>query len=427
MSPGGSKNASLPVIAATLLIDSPITIEGVPRIGDVETLLEILRELGVSVRGQRGTLVIDSGPRRSAKISAELGSKIRGGYYLLGALAHTGDVSIPWPGGCAIGERPMDLHMAALRQLGADVTSDETGVRVRAKKLHGARIRLPFPSRGATINTALAASRAEGQTVILNANRSPEAVALIALLQDCGVPVETASTASGEYQLVIEGTRDLVPSNVPFQIPVDKIEAAVLIIAGLITGGRVSVRLARNEVESIAPFIDLLRRAGAPLDVAMESGSQMALIGPGLQTNDLNPVAVESGLTPPRIDADWEPPLAALLAACSRGDSVIDDPINPDRHARFLPQFANFGRRVTECSPTVAIVHGERTPVKPGCAECQDIRGGTALLLLALAASGISVLRNPGQLDRGYGDLPAKLVTLGARIESLYGEADSDA
>lgn len=409
MKAGGSKNAAFPVLAATLLSSVPVTLSNVPNIRDINVTLQILEALGAQVERANDVIRVDPTGLNTFRVPYELGSTIRGSYYFLGPLlGRLGTAQIPFPGGCSVGERPMDLHLRVMEALGARVSVDERFITVTCERPQGADYSFPFPSRGGTINLLLAALNAEGETVIRNANYSPETRCLIKFVKYMGgrVTVEPHS----DYHATIRVGGQAILGGRGYKVISDKIEVATLLLGGLITNGNVKVE--DVEFENIEPFLHKLGEIG--IDVVREDSSVSASINAG----KLQPVDVISGLVAPSIDADWEPLLAAFLAACVKGESIIEDGINPQRHSRFLPQFADFGCSVAVTDHIRAVINGGRQIV-PANVTCEEIRGGASLLLLALRAKGRSELANPEQIDRGYEHLDQKLVHLGAHIQRI--------
>lgn len=407
--PNGSKNAAFPVLAASLLSSTSVVLDNIPDITDIRITIDILTSVGADVRRDGSLLYIDPTRIHSSDVPRHLGGLIRGSYYFLGALvARFGTATIPLPGGCKVGERPMDLHLRALESLGAKVSFNDDVIAIECDKLIGAYHRFPFPTRGGTINLLMAALRAQGETIIDNANYSPETKCLIEFVRSMGARITILDSTDYHATLKVVGEVGLIGSR--YRIISDKIEAATLLLSGLITGGCVKVEVV--DPINVAPFIAKMREIG--FDVFHED----ALIWLEKGSLKLNPVKVVSGLSSPSIDADWEPLIAAVLATMVPGKSSIQDEINPQRHSRFLPHFSKFGCDVEIESPTKAVILGGRQP-NPANVRCEEIRGGAALLLLALGASGLSTLDGFEQVDRGYERLDDKLKRLGANIERV--------
>ncbi len=406
VSPGGSKNATFPILAASILLDEPIKLNNVPKIEDVGCFIEILDSLGATITYEEGnSLEIDPRSISETNVPSHLGSKIRGSYYLLGALlSRFGKASIPPPGGCSVGERPMDQHFIALEKMGYEFQVGETSALGQKRADWDEKqiiIKLPFPSRGATINTLLASSLSVGcRTKLINYNQSPETQSLIYFLQKAGVKIEIL-----DDRLHILGTSRA--SLTDFTIIPDKIEAVTLLTAGLITKGDITVK--NVIINHLRPFLDKLEQIGFKCVMGEHSVRVNSV-----DSDNLQPTDVISGLGPTDIDADFEPILASLLCTIN-GDSIIEDQMNPGRHSQFIPQLNKLGAHIDQISETRALIHGG-TVFHSGEARCNEIRGGAALLLATLSAKGESVISNVSQIERGYEKLDQKLVKLGANI-----------
>lgn len=410
ISAGGSKNAAFPVLAGAVLLDEPIQINNVPRINDVDCFIEILDEIGAKVeRVGENSVKIDPRTINTTVVPTELGNKIRGSYYFLGALLSKFDkASIPQPGGCSVGERPMEQHFIALEKLGFQFEDgEESTTGTRHSSGEHTSVTLPFPSRGTTINTLLAASLQDGHTTeIINYNKSPETLSLVDFLTQSGADIEQY-----EDRIFITGKDRLSLNN--FDVIPDKIEVATLLTAGLITKGSVTVD--NVHLPHIRVFLEKLEKIGINCEI---DGNTVTA---RYQENAvLNPVDVISGLNPLDIDADFEPILAALLCSV-QGNSRIEDAINPARHSKYIPYLNNLGANITEESETIATIHGG-TSFRSGVGIAHDIRGGVAQMLAMLSSGGTSYLANISQIQRGYEGIDEKINKLGGRINRVNGK-----
>ncbi len=409
ISPGGSKNAAFPILAASILLSEPIKLHNIPDIADIRCFVEILDSLGATTKYTgENSLEIDPRPINQVEVPARLGSKIRGSYYFLGSLlSRFGRANIPPPGGCKVGERPMDQHFVALSQIGFEFQEKDGGANGQKKANWNERrgtVNLPFPSRGATINTLLGASLSDGlEMEIVNYNQSPETQSLIDFLQKAGAKIIVS-----DGRLQIFGRSDLKLSE--FTIIPDKIEAATLITAGLITRGEVTVQ--NIIVDHLEPFLDRITHAGFNCQI-LENSVKVSY----RDKADLRAIDAIPGLEATDLDADFEPILASLLCTIP-GDSIIEDAINPGRHAQFIPQLNKLGASIDQVSGTRAIVHGG-TIFNSSEVVCNEIRGGAALLLATLSAQGNSIISNINQIERGYENLDKKLTRLGANITKV--------
>ncbi len=400
----GAKNAALPMIAATLLAGDPCVLIDAPRLWDVSAMAEICVALGASVRwgaqddGVR-TLTIDAGGLSGREVDQEASGRIRSSALLLGALvARQGFARIPEPGGCEIGARPIDLHLRGLEAMGATVRVARGAVTVEAARLEGAEIHLDLPSVGATENLMLAATAARGRTILGNAAREPEIVALQSLLCRMGARVRGAGTS----RVVIDGGHPL--SGASQTVIPDRIEAGTWLLAAAVTGGRITVD---NTVpEHLAALDAKLEQAGYNPSRDQDT---LTLVG------EIRPRATHVITLPyPGFPTDLQNPFMALMAL-SQGTAVITETIFSDRF-RIVGDLARMGAQITVYG-RVALVNGVAALRGAAVTAGRDLRGAAALLLAALAADGESSIRGAEVLHRGYSDFVDRLRSLGATIE----------
>ena len=400
----GAKNAALPIMAASILAAEPVRLSGVPRLADVDTLSQVLGQLGVEVvRQQDGSLLIDTVNPTPVKAGWKLVRKMRASFCVLGPLlARRGRALVSLPGGCNIGPRPVDLHLAGLAALGADLKVERGYVIARADRLTGADIRLTGP-RGPTVtgtaNVLSAAVLARGDTTIQGAAVEPEIVALGGFLNEMGAKIDGLGTPT----LRIVGAEELGGATCRM-IP-DRIEAATLLMAAAITRG--SVTVTGVVPEHLAQVLDRLRLAGATIET---SGDQVTLSSVDA------PRPVDITAQPyPGIPTDVQALWMALLSL-ARGRSVVRDSVFPWR----LQHTAELNRlgteiQVDELSATVTGVEH-----LTGChVTAADLRSSAALVLAGLAARGETVVHHVHHLDRGYERLDRKLREMGAGIQRL--------
>ena len=396
---------SFPILASIILGQGEIVIDNVPKIRDIDILLKILSALGIDVQRQDNSdnVLFDIPETIGSIVPYGLGSKIRGGLYLLGALlAKTGRATIPFPGGCDIGDRGFRLHMEALRSMGAEVDTRDGNIVAECKQLYGTHIILPYPSKGVTGNLILASTAAIGDTVIENANTSPDLLYLGKLLSAMGVKIDGIGTTC---ITVHECRSKFSKLNEHFCIPSDKIEVATLLVAGLITQGEVTVN---NVVrEDIIDFLYQMKE----MQVAVNIENRSVTAG---WSSDIKGAPVITGF-PPAIDPDYEPILAPLLCLLS-GKVTIYDAINPERHARYLPELIRMGAKIEVNDNTTAQIDG--VDKLSGCEDLfgKDLRGTVALLLAALSIHATTILHGIENIERGYENLFLKLNQLGADI-----------
>lgn len=398
----GAKNAALKLMAAALLTRQPCVIRNVPRIVDVATMMRLLEGIGARARWTGpGEVTIEAAGTLAPEPPPGLVRTMRASVQLMGPLlARTGRVRISQPGGCNIGERPLDLHLQGLAAMGATVAQEGGFITLRARRLHGADIVLDFPSVGATENLMMAATLAQGSTLISNAAREPEVMELQGFLRAMGARVEGA----GGSTIRVEGVAELAGAR--WELMPDRIETATWMVAAAITGGR--LRLEGARAEHVAAVAARLRAAGAAVE-ADPRGIEVA--GP-----EDGPLPVSIRTQPyPGFPTDVQPQWAALMAV-ARGTSVIREEIYSHRF-QYVRELWRMGADITVES-RVAIIRGVRT-LTGASLEAPDLRGGAALVLAALAAQGESQIRGVHHLDRGYQDLEAKLRGVGARIQRV--------
>ena len=394
----GAKNAVLPACAASLLTDEPVIVHRVPPLRDVRTIIAVIRELGKEVEYSDGTVTIRHGRPLQPNPSREYVEQMRASFLVLGPLlARLGRAEVPLPGGCTIGPRPVDYHLQGLRALGAAVREEGDGTIVlTAEKLRGTRFRLPYPSVGATEQLLMAAALADGDTTIENASREPEVLDLVELLRGMGARIETSADGfSVEGVPALHGTEHTV-------IP-DRLEAGTYLIAGAITGGRVTVADVRPE--HLASLAQVLGEAGARVETSADA---VTVEGGGR----LQPVAVRTAPYP-GFPTDLQPPLVSLLSL-AEGESTVQDTVFPTRFG-YVDELIRMGARIAVAGGTARITGVKR--LHGADLVAPDIRAGAALVLAGLAARGESSIAGLDQLDRGYADLEGKLTRLGAKIE----------
>ena len=397
-----AKNAVLPLMCASLLTREPVTIERVPELTDVHTLLDILSDCGVSIRhdGDRhapdSTLTLWSEEPQSPS-SGDLLSRMRASVLVMGPLlARTGYARVALPGGCAIGQRPIDLHIKGMEALGAQVQLTPGSVTLQGK-LRGGSVYLDFPSVGATENIILAATLAQGTTRIENAAKEPEIVDLCSFLNGMGAAIAGAGTGT----ITIEG-REALHGCVYRPIP-DRIEAGTILCASAMTEGSVLLRGARPD--HMRALLFKLAETGVTL---RESPAGLRLTGRASQ-----PIQVRT-LAYPGFPTDMQAPMMAL-ALKLRGTSVFLETVFENRfmHAREMARLGA-GIRIED---RIALVNGGRI-LSGTDVTSTDLRGGAAMILAGLAAEGETILHDPcGHIARGYEDLPGMLNQLGASID----------
>jgi UDP-N-acetylglucosamine 1-carboxyvinyltransferase len=395
----GSKNAALPIMMASVLTDEPLIIRNVPRLRDVRTAMELLSGLGVSARWIADhEIELDARQLNSHEAPYELVKTMRASFVALGPLlARCGRARVSTPGGCAIGARPVNLHIAGIRALGARIQLRNGYVEAHAATLTGARIWLDNPSVGATENILMAAVRARGRTVIENAAREPEVQDLACLLRAMGAKIEGAGT----HVIEIEGVDRL--RGAEHNVIADRIEAGSLMVAAVITGGDLIITGA--PADQLDAVITKLVEAGA--EITASNGDLRVS-----RSRPLRPVELRT-LPYPGFPTDLQAQMMALLTQAS-GTSVISETIFENRfmHAQELMRM---GADIVMKGPT-AIVRGP-AHLSGAPVMATDLRASMSLILAGLVADNQTEVSRVYHLDRGYEALDAKLRAVGARIE----------
>ncbi|NLN07278.1 MAG: UDP-N-acetylglucosamine 1-carboxyvinyltransferase [Firmicutes bacterium] len=395
-----AKNACLPIMAAALLCEGQVTLSEIPALEDVYTMSSVLTALGARTDydAKAKKLSVDSTAVRRTEAPYELVRKMRASFLVIGPLlARMGRARVSLPGGCAIGIRPIDLHLKGLKALGAEVMIGHGFIETTADKLRGEKVYLDFPSVGATENIMMAATLAEGTTVIENAAEEPEVVDLANFINAMGGRI----TGAGTDTIRIQGVTSL--SCVDYCVIPDRIEAGTFMVAAAITGGAVTVE---NVIPAhLTSLIAKLQEAGCRVEEA-EGLIHISREGP------LRAVDVKT-LPYPGFPTDMQSPIMAMLA-CARGTSVITETVFENRFMH-VDELRRMGARI-KIEGHSAIVTGREklcgAPVK-----ATDLRAGAALVLAGLAADGRTEVSELHHLDRGYWHFSEKLAALGAKIK----------
>ena len=401
----GAKNAALPLLAAAVLAHGPVYLDNIPlQLHDVRLMRDILRVLGARIREAGGSrLVVDASSPLDPVIPEDLMTRMRASLFLAGPLAaRTGEVVLAYPGGCDIGQRPIDLHLKGLAALGVDFR-EEAGGRIhgRVERLKGTRVFLDYPSVGATENILMAAVAAEGETQIVNAAQEPEVVDLAQLLIKMGAHIGGAGTAV----IRVEGTGGRPLSGASHTIIPDRIEAGTMAIAAAITGGR--VELGDCMPDHLQALWQKLSEMGVIVDY--EPGGDWAVIE--APTGPLFPIQLQTGPYP-RFPTDLQPQMMALMTA-ARGGSMVRETVfdNRLRHVSGLVRM----RAHVQVAGNVAWVEGP-TRLAGATVQATDLRAGAALVVAGLAAEGETTVEGAEAIERGYAEWPERLSGLGARI-----------
>ena len=405
--PAGNKNAALPVLAATLMSSEPVTIGNIPRIRDVATLLEIMESLGASVTWTGpGTVEIDAANVRAGNLDPELSKRIRASILLAGPLlARFGALSLPPPGGDVIGRRRLDTHVLAFRALGAKVKT-AAGLDIDARSLVGGDMFLDEPSVTATENAIMAATLARGQTRIRNAAAEPHVQDLCQCLNRMGARIAGIGTST----LSIEGVSSL--GGAEFEIGADHIETGSFIGLAAVTRSRLVIEDA--PIRHLDSILIGFRRLGIDCTV---DGSDLIVDGrrePVIQMDAFGHLPKVDDGPWPAFPADLTS-IAVVAATQARGTVLVHEKMFESRMF-FTDKLVAMGARIILCDPHRVVVVGP-SPLRGARVESPDIRAGMAMLIAALGARGTSVIRNAGQIERGYERIDRRLAKLGGRIE----------
>jgi len=393
----GAKNSALKLMAAALLAEGTSTIHAIPDIADVTIMGEVLRRLGCTVEVESESARIGVPHHLATETDYDLVRRMRAAICVLGPLlARCGRATVPLPGGDNIGSRGLDLHIAGLNRLGADIRNEHGFLIATADALVGATVWLDFPSVGATENLLMAAVLATGTTVIDNAAREPEIVDLVAMLVAMGAKIDGAGTSTLEI-VGVEGLQPVAHTTVP-----DRIVAGTLAYGAVMTGGDVHIRNGRTHHLDVP--LTKLSDAGADV-TSTDGGFRIAMEG--------RPKAVDIVTLPyPGFPTDLQP-MAVGLASVSQGSSMITENVFEARFM-FVNELARLGADVQVDGHHVVVRGRERLSSAP--VEAHDIRAGAGLILAALVADGATVVSGGQHIVRGYPDLAGQLRSLGAEV-----------
>lgn len=398
----GSKNSVLPILAACVLSQGENIIHNCPMLSDVDAALKILVELGCKVKREEHTVCVDSSGVNGFEISDSLMREMRSSVIFLGAiLGRTGKAVLSTPGGCEIGLRPIDMHISAMEQLGAEVFEEHGRLHFECKNvLHGARVILPFPSVGATENIMIASCVAKGTTVITNAAREPEISDLADFLNGCGAKIHGA----GDSTIIIDGVERLTATT--HTVIPDRIAASTYLLAGAITHGRVCIK----EIipAHLGALIPVLKQSGCDISV---SNRWICISSPPR----LSRVKTVRTMPYPGFPTDVQAPLTAMLSVAD-GTSVVVENIFECRY-KHVSELIRLGAKINVEGRTAVI---EGVPYLTGASVVSpDLRGGFALVIAGLAAKGETVISGVEHIDRGYENPEKLLSALGADIKRI--------
>ncbi len=396
----GAKNSSLPLMAATLLAEGKSRLHNLPKLRDVETIKYLLLHLGVEISEDKGSFILDTTKLSSVKAPYDLVKTMRASVLVLGPLlARFKNAMVSLPGGCAIGARPIDLHLMGLEKLGAEIDVSHGYVKATAKKLVGANIYFDIPTVTGTENLMMAASLAEGKTILENAAKEPEIVELAKALNKMGANIKGA----GSNIIRIEGVKELKPLD--YTVIPDRIEAGTYMIAAGMTAGNVLIK--NCPLEYMESLVDKLREVG--LEIEKEGNNVRA------KSNCFLAGADVKTLPYPGFPTDMQAQMMALMSK-SKGLSVVTETVFENRFLH-VSELKRMGADIS-IEGHSAIVKG--VPVLSGAkVMATDLRASASLVLAGLAAQGITEISRVYHLDRGYDRLDEKLSKLGANIKRV--------
>ena len=398
---GGSKHAALPILISTLLTDEPCIINRVPDLRDIRTTIKILQELGKKVEYDCGTLTVKAGRKLKTEVPYDLVKQMRASFWVAGPLlARFKKATIPLPGGCAIGVRPVDIHLKGFEKMGAKVLVQNGNVILKARKLNPAKIILSFPSVGATQNLLMCACLIKGKTVLENVAREPEVSDLIKALKSMGADI----SEDFKGRIIIEGKEKL--GSMTHTVAADRIQTGTYILAAAATRGDVTVKDCIPEDNEI--LLDYLREAGFNI----QTGQDFIRIKP--KAKKIKPVNIKTAPYP-GFATDLQAPFMTLMCLAG-GQSEISEDIFENRFMH-APELVRMGANIM-IERNTAKVTGVKN-FSPAVVMSSDLRGGAALVLAGLCAKGKSEVERIYHIDRGYEHFEQNLTKLGAKIKRV--------
>ncbi len=396
----GSKNAALPIIAAAILTDEELILKNIPDLKDITTMINLLKELGCFAKKENGTLYIRCKNIKSSKAPYELVKTMRASILVLGPLlARTGVAYVSMPGGCAIGVRPINLHLKALEIMGANINIDKGYIVAQSKKLTGGEIYFDTPTVTGTENILMAAATAGGKTVIKNAAKEPEIVDLANILNNMGANIEGAGTST----IIVNGVKKL--GGIEYSVMNDRIEAGTFMCAALITSSFIEIENA--PVYAMDAIVDKFREAGG---IVEQKGDNLIIAGGKI----IKPVNIKTSVYP-GFPTDMQAQFISVLSL-AEGVSIVKETIFENR----FQHVAELNRMNADIvvSNNQAVINGVETLIG-ATVMATDLRASASLVIAALAAEGVTEILRIYHLDRGYENMETKLANLGAKIRRI--------
>lgn len=404
----GAKNASGPLIAATLLLKGPVRFKNVPKLTDLLGLLEIMQDMGVRVEWEGAhELLIDATTLDAKKLNKKKMKKMRFSILLLGPmLARAKHVSVGEPGGCSIGNRPIDAHLFALGKLGAEIETEDDGtLAMSAKELKGNYVILPEFSVTATENLLMAAATAKGHTSIRLAAAEPHVQDLCRFLNACGAKIK----GIGSHELEIDGVKELKPPKKAWTVIPDMLEVGTFAVAAAITRG--DIEMAPVDVSHLDAVLSLLSRIGVKHEVTKDGALRVQGV------SRMQAVSKIQALIYPGFPTDLQA-LFGLLSTQCHGTTLIQDPLFEGRMG-YVNELLKMGANAVIADPHRVVITGP-TPLRGTEIRSLDLRAGATMVLAGLIAEGETIIHDAEMVYRGYEDLDGRLCALGADIEQIH-------
>ena len=394
----GAKNSAVALVPASLLSDEEVVIDQIPNITDIDALDEILIYLGATIKREGSTMTIHSEKIQNKEIPEEISKKLRASYYFMGALlGKYKKVEMYFPGGCAIGKRPIDQHLKAFEALGATIQIEGNKYKIEADKLIGNDIYLDCASVGATMNAMLASVKAVGKTVIHNAAKEPEIVNVATLLNNMGADIEGAGTS----EIIITGVEKLGKAYI--EVIPDRIEAGTYIILGALLGNPLTIEnMIPNHIEAL---LSKLKETGVPYDLSANRITVWA-------KSDLTPTAITTAVYP-GFPTDLQQPITTLLTLVP-GTSKVTETIYENRFQN-ISYLNEMGAKIKVDGDTLTIEGVDK--LHGNVVQATDLRAGACLFLAGLKADGTTTIEHVEYVLRGYENIIEKLTQVGAKIE----------
>lgn len=394
----GSKNSVLPILAAAVLSSGQVIIHNCPDISDTRNAIEILRHIGCRVSFEKSTIVIDSSDLSSCEVPQNLLKEMRSSIIFLGSiLSRLKKVNIGYPGGCSLGKRPIDFHIASLKKLGAEISEEEENIICSGKNLKGCEIKLDFPSVGATQNIILSSVFALGTTKILNAAREPEIIDLQNFLKKMGADINGA----GSSEIIIHGVKKLGAAE--YTVIPDRIVAGTFLISAAITGGEIEIE---NVIAEQLPLINFLE-TGCFIKT---NANKIYLKAPDF----IRPIKKLKTVPYPGFPTDLQAQFVSLLSLAS-GKSIVSEKIFESRN-KHIPELIKMGSKIKILPDGRNFIIEGVKKLRGADLISKDLRGGAALILAGLAAEGKTIVHDKNYIMRGYEKIERELKNLGADI-----------